>query len=203
MVDAVATLNDRYRALQQAQSQRVSTTIADIYDEEFDPEDIDGSIDAASSRIADVLTAEQRVAQGLAVGFVRGSSLAALGTAVDPLSPDDTIPGTTRAGATLSDGMGAIGSMVLGQIGLGADIAQAAAFGSFLFDRFGTAEVTGAADREQSNQETRPEIIGWSGIVSDGACDGCQDNEGEHDLDEEMYRHGNCTCTRVPVWSNG
>lgn len=203
MADPRTVLAQRYRALQLAQSQRVSDSVAAIYDDEFDPDDIDGSVTRAAGRIADTLTAEQRVAQGLTLGFVRGSSLAALGTAIDPLSPDSGIPGTTRAGASLVDGMGAIPAMILGQIGAGVAIDAARDYGSFLFDRFGTAEVTGASDREQANQDTRPEVVGWTGIVSPDACDGCQDNDGDHDLSDEMYRHGNCTCTRVPLWSTG
>jgi hypothetical protein len=198
----MATITERYRSVQLAQAERVRSTVNRIYDDAIDPDDIAESATRASARLAPQLAGEQRVAQGLARGFVRGTSVAELGEAVDPLPALD-IAGTTRAGMSLRDGMAAIGPMILDQVGKGSPIDKAIEFGRFAFERFGTNEVTGAADREQEHQETRPEITGWEGIVSANACDACQDNAGVHDLDDEMWRHGNCTCTRVPVWGGG
>lgn len=200
MASRSAAVAARYRAAQQAQSDRVRATVRRVYDAEFDPNDIPASADRTRRKLAATLSAEQRVAQSTARGFVRASSLAAADMAIEPLAPADVV-GTTRGGMSLMDGMAAIGPMMLDTIGKGGSIDDARTHGAFLFERFGTAEVIGAADREQAHQEERPEIVGWEGVISDDACDNCQDNAGPHDLDEDMHRHGNCTCTRLPLWS--
>lgn len=198
---AASAITSRYRSIQQAQTDRVRSTVTSTYDAEFDPDDITASVGRVSNRLASAIAGEQRVAQGMTRAFVRSLSVADIGRAVEPLPPAP-VAGTTRAGASLLDGMAAIGPMVLGQIAQGVTIDQAREYGAFLFDRFATAEVIGAADREQQHQEARPEIIGWEGIVSADACDNCQENAGVHELAEEMHRHGNCTCTRVPVYAS-
>jgi hypothetical protein len=193
----------QYRALGIAQSERVARQARGVVEDEWDEDDIGGSADRVVRRLVPTLTAEQRVAQGLARGFVRSTSVADLGRAVDPLAPLPEVAGTTRGGMTLAEGMAAIGPMVLSSVGKGATVEAAREYLAFAVERFGTNEVIGAGDREQEHQQTRQEIIGWEGIVSSDACDPCQDNAGVHDPDEEMYRHGNCTCTRVPVWGTG
>lgn len=197
---AARAIRDRYRAITTAQNDRVRATVNTLFDDEFDDADIVASTSRVSTRLARAIAGEQAVAQGLTRAFLRSMSLADIGHAVDPLPPL-AVAGTTREGKSLLEGMAAIGPMVVGQIGQGVSIDQAREFGLFLFDRFATAEVIGASDREQAHQEARPEIVGWEGIVSSDACDNCQGNDGVHGLDEEMHRHGNCTCTRVPVWS--
>ena len=199
---AATAIRDRFRTITTTQNERVRSTVSTVFDDEFDDADIIASVGRVSLRLARAIAGEQRVAQGMTRAFLRSLSLADIGRAVDPLPPAN-VAGTTRDGKSLLDGMAAIGPMVVGQIGQGVNIDQARDYGRFLFDRFATSEVIGAADREQAHQETRPEIVGWEGIVSPTACDNCQGNDGVHDLDEEMHRHGNCTCTRVPVWSTG
>jgi hypothetical protein len=172
--------------------------VESAYGEEIDGDDILDSAGRVADRILPTIVAGQANAQRLAQGFYRGFSIATLGRTIEPLQALE-IAGTRADGSSVRSGMEAIGPMILGQIAGGRDLGSALEFGRYAFERFADAEVRGAADREKQNQETRPEIVGWEGIVDDAACDNCQANVGVHDLDEEMWRHGNCNCERIPV----
>lgn len=193
-------LIERYRNASAAQLAALRAQADSLYDDEMDEEDIADSAASLATRLVPVVTAAQLAQQTLTLGFYRGYSIAQLGRVLEPLPPAQ-IAGFRLGGQTLLDGMGPLGSMMLGAIANGQDLSSVMDYGRTLFERFSDGTARQAADVEKANQDQRPEIIGWEGIVDANACDLCTDNAGEHGLDEEIYRHGNCNCERVPIMS--
>lgn len=177
----------------------IDTRVLALFDD-IDPDAIDASVVAFVERAAPVITAGQASTAALTAAFIRSLGLARTGELLD-LADIDPIVGTTRDGAPLADGMAAIGPMILEQIGSGRPLAEALDFGAHLASRFADNELTGAADRTIDVQARSISVItGWEGIVSPDACDPCKENEGPHDLADEIYRHPDCGCERIPVF---
>jgi hypothetical protein len=136
----------------------------------------------------------------LVAAFIRAYSATGDGELVEPADDVEVIAGTTRDGSSLAVGMAAFGPMILSQIAGGSSIDDAIAFGENLATRFADSELTGAADRELEHQATSTDrIVGWEGLVAAGSCTPCLANAGRHDLADEMYRHPDCNCERIPV----
>jgi hypothetical protein len=192
-----SALITRYRALSAAQLAVVRQQASEVYDDEMDEEDIADAADRVATRLTLIVTAGQLAQQQLTLGFYRAYSVAQLGQVLEPLPAVDIAGG--RLGQTLAEGMAPLGSMMLGSIANGQDLPAVIDYGRTLFERFADQTSRQAADVEKQNQDTRPEVVGWEGIVDSDACDPCQENAGQHDLADEMYRHGNCNCERVPV----
>jgi hypothetical protein len=174
---------------------RVDELYADV-----DPGDISGSIDRFIADAEPIITAGQASMATLVAAFVRAYSAAGQGELVEPADDVEEIAGTTRDGSSLAIGMAAFGPMILSQIAGGATVDDAMAFGQHLATRFADSEVTGAADRELEHQAAGADrIVGWEGLVAPGSCNPCLANAGQHGLDEEIYRHPDCNCERIPV----
>lgn len=171
---------------------------------DVDPADLDRSLRAYAERIEPILVSGQGQVQALARAFIRTYGLVSTGVLVDPVDVEDDEPivGTTRAGRPLLEGMAAWGPMVLATIDAGRTVDEALEYGRYLAERFVDGELTGVADRETERQGERlGEIVGWEGIVAPGACEGCQANEGPHELTWTAYRHGACNCEVVPIFA--
>jgi hypothetical protein len=194
-------LTDKYHELTAAQREELKRSIAAAY-RQADPDDIVDSLGRIADKLMPTLKAHQLQAQQLAAGHLRALSIAETGSALEPLRMLE-VAGTRLDGTSLRAGMEAFGPMVLDQIGRGQSPEAALESGQFYLERFADQEIRGAADRELANQQARPEIVGWEGIVSPDACDECQANAGPHTLDEELYRHGNCNCEKVPLFAGG
>lgn len=194
-------LERRYRVRLAELRAQIVVLLDRLYADRIDPADLDAAFSAFNPQAAIVLRAGQSRAVSLATGYLsalvtlmggRRADLSAF-TAAD-------IIGTTATGLTLVEGMDAFPALVKAQIGKGADTKQAVEYGRFLAERFGDAEVTSAVDRHTEAVTTMSgEFSGWEGIVSGNACDPCGANAGFHALDEPIYRHGNCNCTKQYV----
>jgi hypothetical protein len=193
-----ARLIDRYRTLSARQLELLTAQAGEVYDDEIDPDDIAEATGRVARRLVPIVTAGQLQQQQLTLGFYRAYSISELGRVLEPLPPID-LAGQRLGGQGLLEGMAPLGSMMLGSIAKGQDLPAVLDYGRTLFERFADATARQAADAEKANQDQREEITGWEGIVDANSCDRCQGNAGVHDLDEEMYRHGNCLCERVPV----
>jgi hypothetical protein len=193
-------LTRRFTAGNEHRYKELQDMVGKTFDRFVDPNDIKGSAELIARKLGPALTTRQRFMQTMTAGYYRSMGIAETGTVIEPMQLLD-IAGTRLGGEPIAAGMDAIGPMMMEQIGNGASADKALEFGRYAFTRYADAEVRGAADREAANQSERPEVIGWEGIVSPDACDLCQENAGFHELDEEMYRHGNCGCERVPVYS--
>lgn len=157
------------------------------------PDDIAATYRAFVPEAVPLIEAAQQSAQELATSY-----LSSLGGRVIP--EDDGIAGTTRVGSPIRAGMEMFGSMILGSIGNGHEVAEALEFGYSLVSGFIDREVTAAHDRETERQvEADRAQWEWEGIVQPGSCDACAANAGRHSADEEFYRHNDCACTRVWV----
>lgn len=145
---------------------------------------------------ARTITAGQAASQTTTRAYVRGV------TGRDPL-PLPALAGTSKAG-TITEALAGIDLFVLGWIGKGSPASEALTAGAGLVDRLADAEVTRVVDDEILGQSVQAmasrataegqspaKAIGWRGYTF-GATDECMDNEGEHDLGEEMFRHPNC-----------
>ena len=106
--------------------------------------------------------------------------------------------GYTVKGAPLAEGMAAFPAMVKQQIGNGATDAEALTYGHQIAERFADAEVTRVVDETADDLTSESKHFkGWVGIVSPTACDRCvASNTGFHPKSVEMYRHGDCNCTK-------
>lgn len=176
----------------------------DVELDDLDFDDVTASFDAFAARIQPLLASGQASVSTLAAAFVRRLGFLETGELHDVVSNRDAIAGTTAAGESLASGMAAWGPMVLQRIGAGASIDEARDFGRYVVQRFTDGEITGAADRELRAQgEAVGPLTGWQGIVSATACDACQENDGDHELDWTPYRHGNCGCVVVPIFESG
>lgn len=172
---------------------QLAALLSRAWSADMDPDDIPGSFGRVVDRTAPLVVAGQAHAAALVQGLVR----AQVGS--EALRPVDL----TNMLGVARDGMGAIGPLVLTAIGEGRTVADALAYGDYLLGRFGTNEVIKAADNEQARVSASvPSIVGWEGIVSPDACDDCRANAGAHDLSEDMWRHGNCGCERLPVYGS-
>jgi hypothetical protein len=166
--------------------------------EALDADNLDGSFEEFVAENEARIAAGKATAQTLAVTY-----LELLGERVgfEPLPEDEALADETEAG-TIRDGLAAIVPMVKAAIGNGKPVDEAIAFGGSLVERFVDNEMTRTADAEIERQSRAADVItGWRGIVSADSCDPCQDNAGEHSLDEELYRHPSCDCEREPVFS--
>lgn len=191
-------LERRYRFQVAALRRQVLEALRRLYGQTISAQDLDGAFAAFIPRAAIILRAGQSRAVSLASAY-----LAALISVESGRRPDlgfftgQEIVGTTSEGKSLEEGMDAFRSMVKERIGDGADIRDALDYGRSISERFGDSELTSAIDRQtQAVTSISGEFSGWEGVVSGGACDPCQGNAGFHELAEEMYRHGNCNCTK-------
>ena len=108
--------------------------------------------------------------------------------------------GTSQIG-TLREGMDAWPSMVKAEIGKGRPRPEAIAFGAYLATRFADSETKRAMD-EQTEHATREskQFRGWFGLLAPPSCPECvAHNTGFHGLDEPMFRHGGCDCSKQYV----
>ena len=188
-----------YRSRVDAIKSEVARQLGAMYGESVDPVDLAGSIGAFLELAEPLIAAGQATAAQLAADYLR-SKAARRGIALE-LDDDDEIPGTTRTGDALVVGMAAIPSMVLGQIRDGVEEGDAVDFGRYLVERFGDSEIAGAVDRQVDEATQAATVVGWEGIVDADACDLCQANAGDHPLTDELYRHPNCNCERVPIFA--
>lgn len=190
---AVAPVGRAYVLAQRRLRDQVAVRLSRLYADGMDPDDIPGSFDRVAVRSAPVVVAGQSHAAVLVQGLVRAQT-GAVALAV---------PDLAGKLAAARDGMAAIGPLVLTAIADGRTLQDAMAYGDYLLGRFGTNEVIKAADDEQQRMAAAvSSIVGWEGVVSSDACDNCQANAGPHDLSEEMWRHGNCGCERLPVYGS-
>lgn len=198
---------DRLAAVYRRTLERLRAEVARLALDEFvdvDPADLDRSLGAYAERIEPILASGQAQVQALARGFIRTYGLVSAGVLVELADVEDERPivGTTREGRSLLEGMAAWGPLVLSQIGAGKSIDEALEYGRYIAERFVDGELLGVADRETERQgELLGEITGWEGIVAPGACDGCQENAGPHELTWRAYRHGACNCEVVPIFA--
>ena len=183
-----------YRRTLEAARQQVIAALELEFDDAIDPNDIAASFDAFVERATAHVEQGQVAAQQLATAYL-ALAIEDAGAVDDLVPEDDSIPGTTRAGKTLVDGLAPFGSMALAAIANGAPAGDAIAFAKTL--------VTGFADRETERQSQASDaIVGWEGIVQPGACDRCQANAGPHDLTDEFWRHNGCNCTRLVTFAS-
>jgi hypothetical protein len=185
-----------YRAQRWAVERSTLASVQAAYDDEVDPDDIKGSFDKVARRAAPTIAAGQARTAVTTAAFIRQLALVERREVLEPELP--AVAGTTEQGRSVLEGMAALGPMVLASIAKGKGLDEAIEYGRHLFERFASAEVIRAAD-EVIDAQPRRVVTGWEGIISPDACDNCQDNAGIHSLDEEMWRHGNCNCERVPV----
>jgi hypothetical protein len=168
--------------------------------EALDADDLDGSFEEFVAENEHRIAAGKATAQTLAVTYLELLG-AEVGVDFEPLPEDEGLPDRTEAG-TIRDGLAAIPAMVKAAIGEGRPVEEAIAFGASLVERFTDNEMTRAAEEETERQSRASDrIVGWEGVVSAGSCDPCQGNAGVHGLDEEMYRHPSCDCTRTVVFA--
>lgn len=194
-------LGPAYRRRVAALRAEVERRLVALYGNRIDPEDITASFETFIADAEALITAGQASAAALAEAYLASRAARAdVELALDDLS-DDVI-GTTRAGEPLVAGMAAFAPMVLGQIGDGRPVDEAIDYGRFVAARFADAEVTGTIDRIDEDPVVRSQLVGWEGTVQPGACDGCQENAGTHELDWTPYRHGYCNCVVEPVFGD-
>lgn len=197
MTTAQALAVDRtYRrqidALRTTLTQRLEAQWGDA----VDPDNIADSVQAYIDRVTPTIEAGQATAQALATAYIGSYVSLRTGQPYEPLDPDEALIGTTRDGLPLTEGMAAIGPMVLGRIADGVSLQDALDTGRYLAGRFADNEVTGIVDRETDRQREAAPFTGWEGIIAPDACERCQVNAGEHDLGEDLYRHPGCNCDR-------
>lgn len=145
------------------------------------------------------LTAAQRRAQTLTRAYVSATSRAALGEGAELPEAVD-IAGTTKAG-TIADGLGGIPAMVYDRLGATKDPLLAMQFGGYLVSRLADNEITRTVDTEFASVAPAAQAVGWEGVTF-GPDDDCQDNEGLHDLGDEMFRHPGCLCDQLIVYAD-
>jgi hypothetical protein len=183
-----------YRRQVDAIHGQVAAQLEAAYDDEIDPADIEASFRAFVERTRPTIEAGQATTAVLAAAFIRTLGLVQTGDA-PPLVEEPPVLGS------VPDRFAALPSLVLSTIANGGTIEDAVAYGRQLATGAADQLMTQAADDEVVRQsDALPTITGWRGVVEAGACDPCQDNGGDHDLDEEMYRHPHCGCTRVPIF---
>lgn len=188
---AVTPIGRAYVQQQRRLREQVAALLARQYAAEMDPDDIPGSFGRVMTLAAPVVVAGQAHAAALVQGLVRAQ------TGQDALRPLNL----TGALGAAREGMAGIGPLILTAIADGRSVADALAYGDYLLGRFGTSETIKAADDEQARLAgTVSSIVGWTGVVLPTACDNCQANAGDHDSSEEMWRHGNCGCERLPLY---
>lgn len=175
----------------------VNRQVDEIFGEEIDQASIDASFAGFIAKVAPVIEAGQQSTAALAAAFLRTYTLTRTGRVLE-LVEDESIPGTRADGSPITDGMAAFAPLVLGRIADGIDVDDAIEFGRYLATRYADGELTSAVDRTIADQ-SKGRFTAWEGIVSPGSCDPCLANDGEHDIDVEIYRHPGCNCTYVPL----
>lgn len=191
---------ERYRTRSAAVRARVEARLGTLFGDEIEPAAIMPSFDRFIERATPVIAAGQASIATVTAAYLRSIAFGELDELLE-IEADDELSGTTRAGASLAEGLGGIGPMILAQIGAGHTVEEALDFGRYLVGRFGDAEITGAADRERERAaELLGPLTGWEGIVDADACDPCLENAGLHELTWTIYRHGRCHCTAIPVF---
>lgn len=191
-----------YRARLAAVRSEIVRRLERMYGEDLDTTDVVASLERWIRRAAPVLEAGQASVASLAEAFLeRRAADAGVDLAFDESTA--SIAGTTRQGNSIDEAMGAIGPMILGQIAAGHSVEEAQEFGRFAVARFADDELTGTVDRIGEDPAVHSVITGWEGFTQGDACDGCQENEGIHELTWTAYRHGGCNCTVEPVFGAG
>lgn len=186
---------DRLAALREAVVLRVEAAYRDV-----NPDAIRESFDEFVARVAPTIEAGQDAAQQLTLAYLANAAAQQGLASWEPEPGDEDIPGRNRAGVPLAEAMGGIVPLVLGAIAAGVAVSDAMDSGRYYATRFADNEVRDASDREQERQETKAAaIVGWSGDA--GECERCQVNNGDHSLDDEMYRHPGCGCVRTPIFA--
>lgn len=189
-----------YRRRLAAVQAEIRRQIEELY-AAVDPDAIEAALRAFARDAAPVIETGQQSTSAIAAAFIRTYTLNRTGRLLDLEDPEE-IAGTRADGSPVVDGMAAFGPMILGRIGAGAALDEAMDFGRYLVTRYADGELTSAADRTIDSQ-SRGRFRSWEGIVSPGACDPCQGNDGVHDIAVEIYRHPGCNCTYVPLLDVG
>lgn len=174
--------------------------LLDEYD--LDESDIAGSYDAFAAKAAPLLRAGKASVQELASAYIGLYAELTTGAPV-ALADMPDLSDVSPAGS-VKDALAPLGSIMLGSITNGKDRAGAVEYGQFLIGRLADSELLGTRDDTvKAQSDAVPTITGWEGIISATACDECTtQNAGEHDLSEELYRHGNCGCDSRPVFAS-
>lgn len=161
------------------------------------PVEIDPRFADLVARSAPLIHAGQASALLLSVTYLRMLFAEQAGQEVDVGAAPGDLVGRTKRGLPLALGLAAIPAMVKAHIGAGHEVPEALQFGQHLTQRFADREVLRVADEstDRMARQTR-EVVGWRGHVAEGSCDPCRDNEGEHGLDVDFYRHADCRCER-------
>lgn len=168
----------------------------ELYGRTITASDLDAAFEQFTPEAVTLIASGQAAAATLSAAYLR-ALLATRG--VPPPSIIDTSGqvGVNRDGRPLAEALVAIPSMVKLAIGQGKPRADAVALGEYLVRRTADAEIVRAADdATERAAEEHPRIVGWTGVVSSGACAPCQANRGEHSLGEPIYRHSGCSCAK-------
>ena len=161
------------------------------------PVELDPRFQELISRTSPLVQAGQGSALLLSAAYLRSLFAEQAGQTVETGDIPTDMVGITKRGLPIAVGMAAIPAMVKAHIGSGHTVPEALELGHYLVQRFADREVVRVADESTDRiaRQTR-EVIGWRGHVQPDACDECRENEGEHGLDIDFYRHGSCRCER-------
>lgn len=193
---ATAELDRRYRVRVAQIRQGVSKRVSALYGSIVTAEDIDAGFARFTPAAAAVVASGQSQAVLMATAYLTTQIVVEAGR-VPRLPTGQALVGSTAAGVSLQQGMDALPAMVKGQIGKGAELSEALAYGKFAAERFADKEITNALDYHTDTvAKTSGEFSGWIGEVSPTACDPCGENAGFHPIDADLYRHGSCKCSR-------
>lgn len=194
---AAADIERAYRARIQALLDMLVARLERTFGDVVDEDDIDATFSRFAPQAAALVESAQAAGVSITLGYLRSLLTELAGHPVEPARLKDSPVGTNASGTTLLAGMASIPALIKQQIGKGRPATEALDYGRSLVSQFGDAETTRAIDvaAERVSRGTT-ELVGWEGIVSADACDGCRGNEGRHDLSDDMYRHPGCHCVR-------
>ncbi len=186
-------LDRRYRNRLDQIRRAVAARITALYGSTISGESLDDEFGRLFLPAAGIVAAGQSQARATASGYLR--ALITLGAGRTAALPVLSLPSL----ADITKRMDAWPAMVKGQIGEGRSLIEALDTGRYLAERFADREVVGTVDAQTELATKTGQFRGWEGIVSPESCDPCKDNEGFHQVDEPIYRHGTCQCDRMWV----
>lgn len=189
-------LEDRYQRQQLALQARLRSALTRAYGETIELDELDASFTRLFPKVAQIVKAGQSAGLSITTAYLSALVLRdARRTARLPMLTE--IVGTSQVGS-LTDAMGAWPVMVKHQIAEGRTTEEAAAYGSYLVTRFGDAEVKRVMDAQTEHATTKSGLFrGWVGILHPPTCAECvANNTGTHGMDEQMFRHGSCDCSK-------
>lgn len=168
----------------------------------LDAEDIRGSFDEFASVAVPRIEAGQATVQTMSAAYIR--SLVEEDTeAEEPvvLASMRELAGATSEGQPLADVLDGIKWSILGKIAEGNVPLEAISIGEFYIKSLVDNEITAVADKVIDEQsQALDQITGWEGDVNPDACERChENNDGVHRLDDPIYRHPGCNCTKIPI----